>query len=296
VGIDTATATPLLAASGFEARVVGGTIDEEVALLRAWYPDGIDLLIVDHYDYSCESERAYRPWARRILVLDDGTGRPHDCDVLVDAAALDISQYNNRVPPGARILVGPQFALLRRSFTSQRDVALKRRDGRPVSKVLLSFGATDARNALPIALGILDELIENATVTVAMSSRASNVNDVRQRIGKRVHLCVDADIAGTMVDADLAITSASVMAYECAVLGLPAILIILADNQRGLCQMMVGAGAALFGGDFDRGFVDQLRHAFGRVSADAALRVRLAKAASALIDGFGARRIAEEFA
>jgi len=43
-----------------------------------------DVIVFDHYGIDASYERALRPLARTILVIDDLADRPHDCDVLVD--------------------------------------------------------------------------------------------------------------------------------------------------------------------------------------------------------------------
>ena len=66
----------------------------------------------------------------------------------------------------------------------------------------------------------------------------------------------------------------------------------IADNQRGIARQMTEGGAALDGGTLDRGLVARLRALVESLLSDPGLRRRLAQAASALVDGRGALRIA----
>ena len=56
---------------------------------------------------------------------------------------------------------------------------------------------------------------------------------------------------------------------------------------------MIEAGAAQYGGDFDGELRDHLRAAVAAVAADPVMRARMTSAASAMVDGRGAQRVAE---
>ena len=98
-----------------------------------------------------------------------------------------------------------------------------------------------------------------------------------------------------MTQADLAIGAAGASAFERAALGLPSILVTLADNQRGICRLMVKAGAAANGGDLGGALASQLHDQVTHLLSDGLARQRMAQAASALVDGQGAARVAEHF-
>jgi UDP-2,4-diacetamido-2,4,6-trideoxy-beta-L-altropyranose hydrolase len=288
---DTVPTVPALAASGFKVRVLDDS-DDEPAALRAEAGDHADLLVVDDYQCDATLERVCRPFARKILVLDDATGRNHDCDFLVDAAAAGPEGYAGHVPPNTRVLTGPAYALMRRSFVLHRAAALARRDGRPVREILVSCGATDPANATSHVLEALDDVASDVVVSVVLSSRAPHIEDVRRRLRGKARLLLNVDnMAEMLTNSDLAIGAPGASAYERAVLGLPSVLVTLADNQRGIARLMEKAGAAVDGGAIDEGFVPRLRRIVDGLLADAGARTRLSQAASALIDGRGATMI-----
>ena len=293
VGRETTPTVPALAASGFKVDVLADA-DHEPDALHEKTSGQADLLVVDHYQRDAAFEKACRSFARKILVLDDATGRDHDCDVLVDAAAINAELYAQHVPAHARVLTGPTYALMRRSFVLDRDTALARHDGRPVREILVSCGATDPVNATVGVLEALDDVIDDIVVTVVLSSRAPQIDAVRGRLRGSERLLLDVeDMAELMTNADLAIGAPGSTTYERAVLGLPSILVTLADNQRGIARLMIEAGAAVDAGALDNGFVSRLRRLVENILKDGSARIRLAKAASVLVDGRGAARITE---
>ncbi len=288
----TVATLPMLAQTGYALRHVTAAITDEPGELTRLLPDGCDLLVVDNYGWDATCERACRGWAQSILVLDDVTGRNHDCDVLLDSAAANKLLYSNRVPGEAVVLTGPRHALVRRAFVRQRAAAMARRRGEPVRSVLVSFGATDPFNAAAIALDALAEILPEALVTVALSSHAPHLEALRQRAGRRVRFALDVtDMASLLATADLAIGAAGGMAFERAALGLASVIVIVADNQRNLGALLASAGAAIDAGPLDAGTPERLRHAILTLVGDAARRDAMADAAAALVDGRGPRRV-----
>lgn len=292
VGKETVATVPTLAASGFNVRVLSDA-DQGPEALREQASGQADLLVVDCHKHDAAFETSCRAFATKILVFDDATGRNHDCDILVDAAASSGEVYTGHVPAHTRVLAGPAYALMRRSFVVHREAALARRDGRAVKEILVSFGATDPGNATVAVLESLDDVAQSIAITVVLSSRAPHIDAVRKRLRGKARLLVDvSDMAELMESADLAIGASGSTAYERAAVGLPSILVTIADNQRGIARLMVEAGAALDGGKPDLDLAARVRALVESFLCDPGLRRRLAQAASALIDGRGALRVA----
>jgi UDP-2,4-diacetamido-2,4,6-trideoxy-beta-L-altropyranose hydrolase len=267
------------------------SVDDEAALLRNKYSDGVDLLVVDHYGRGFSFEQACRGWAKQILVLDDATGRNHDCDILIDAAASDGAIYAGCVPDFTRVLFGPSHAMVRRSFINCRSEALRRRRGCETRNILISFGATDPKNVTAAALNALADLDANVEITVALSSQALHVDELRSKATSRIRVVLDADTSALMTNADLAIGAAGATSYERAVLGLPSIIVALSDDQRGVARRLIAAGAAIDAGDFDENLGSRLSLIANKLIADSAALAQLSCAAAALIDGRGVQRI-----
>ncbi len=290
-GAGTAATVPAIVAGDFSVHELAGPADEEPALLRDYRPDGVDLLVVDHYQRDIHFEAACRRWARKILVMDDATGRLHDCDFLVDAAARDRSVYAGGVPVTARLLLGPDYALVRRAFIARRAEALRRRDGRSVENILVSFGATDPRNVTPVALDALAGFADDISITIALSSQAPHLDEVRGKLRGRMQIILDGDMAELMTQADFAVGAAGASAYERAVLGLPAIVVTLADNQRGICRCLVDAGAVACAGS-KSDVIPDLAKLTKALASNRERRLEMARCASSLVDGLGSRKIA----
>ena len=236
---------------------LGASIQSEiVASTRALQVDGgVDALIVDHYRLDAAWEQAMRPFARCIVVIDDLADRPHDCDLLVDSnlGADERGRYRE-LAPGARLLLGPGYALLREEFREPIRRA-RPRDGQ-IERINVFMGGFDRSDETSKVLRALGSRPGAPfRIDVVLPTWAPFGGAVRERyVGKpaihAVHIYDEtAEIAALFEAADLAVGAGGSAIWERCALGLPSVVISVADNQRagaGQCEI---AGAALWLGD-----------------------------------------------
>jgi UDP-2,4-diacetamido-2,4,6-trideoxy-beta-L-altropyranose hydrolase len=267
----------------------------EAATLAHRFPDGVDWLVVDHYGRDASFERLCRPWARRILSIDDLADRPHDCDVLLDQTSAGRAEaYRPLVPADCRLLLGPAFAPLRRQFREYRR-RRARPDAAAIRRVFVSFGAVDTRDLSSTALSALADAGFGVPVDVVIGRTAPHRQSVERLAAGvpfpvTVHSDVD-DMAGLMAAADLAIGAAGVTSWERCALGLPAIVVVVADNQRLVAAELGDRGAAQVLGEADDVSTADIAEALRALAAALHRRQAMARAASAICDGLGAERV-----
>jgi spore coat polysaccharide biosynthesis predicted glycosyltransferase SpsG len=97
-------------------------------------------------------------------------------------------------------------------------------------------------------------------------------------------------MAQLMVDSDLCIVAAGGTSWESCCLGLPTLLLVLADNQLQGAQALEKAGAALVVGNAR--LVLQVFEKHMQTDANVQLK-SLALAAAAVSDGLGVQRIVD---
>lgn len=276
---------PALSGSGF-------AVADSAAMTTHW--PSADLLVVDHYGLEASFERSARPWAKRILAIDDLANRPHAVDLLLDQthgrAPSDYAAWHN----GA-MLLGATYALLRPSFQQARAVALARRAGNEVARILVSFGAVDAVNATAMAMEAIALAAPGCAVDVVLGSSAPHLADVRLRVADMpmaaLHVDVD-NMAALMTDADLALGAPGTSAWERCCLGLPTLMLAVADNQHANADALQAAGAACNLGWHADANAPMLAAAIHDFAGDGDKRRVMAQRAAALCDGRGAFRVA----
>src|SRR5690348_9550286 len=214
-----------------------------------------DWLIVDHYALDRAWEREVRPLCRHLMAIDDLADRPHDCDLLLDQTLdRDAAAYSGLVPQGCRVLTGTHYALLRPEFAALRDYSLRRRTGE-LRSILVAMGGVDKSNATARVLDALrgSDLPTDSRLIVLMGGQAPWLDDVRMKAASLPWPCEVRVEAGNVAEltaaCDLAIGAAGGSAWERCALGVPALLVVTAENQRGVARALERAGAArLLGG------------------------------------------------
>jgi len=266
------------------------------ALAADW---GADILVLDHYGLGAAEEAGLRGDGRRIAVLDDLANRPHDCDLLIDPGLGRAPKaYRSRVTAGARVLTGPDYALVRPAFASARKAALARRgERRAPRRALVSLGLTDVGGITARAVQAILPTLDDVALDVVLGAGAASLPVLSQLAARdrRIELHVDVrDMAALMARADIAVGAGGSSVWERACLGLPSILLVLADNQSTLARELDRRGATV-AVDARRvaDLAPALPNAWARLVADQGLRASLVYASSSLCDGLGAERSAD---
>lgn len=232
--------TVLSNASGID---VGTDAKQTISALSA---DRADWMVVDHYGLGIEWEQRIRPFVKRILVIDDHTGRRHDCDALLDQnyAGEDGPRYGGLVPDDCRMLLGPSFALLRKEFGELRQKVSRRQS---LENVLVFFtGGDDQGETLKAMRGV--EIFGRLKRVDVVVGRSNPHNDaIKSKCDEQdwgFHCQVD--YMPTLISkADLVIGAGGSSNWERCALGVPALVAILADNQAMIAQDLDSAGVAI---------------------------------------------------
>jgi UDP-2,4-diacetamido-2,4,6-trideoxy-beta-L-altropyranose hydrolase len=285
---ESAETVPALKETGFDLRP------------PSWNPPEAEILIVDHYGLDRIYESQARSWARRILVIDDLADRPHDCDILLDQTYGRLAgDYASLVPAQCNVLAGPQYALLRPQFARARARALTRRIG-AVDRVLVSMGGTNIHNITVKVLEGVDAFTDKKlAIDVVLGKGAPYIKAVEERVrnisAKGFHtlrLLSDVqDMADLMAQADMGIGAGGTTSWERCCLGLPSIIIEIADNQRLLARELDRAGAACSLGWHEDVDTEILVRTLKTYLEDNTSVRTMAKKAAALCDGRGLDRI-----
>ena len=274
-----------------------GEHDEVPALAERW-PDGVTLLVVDHYDRNISFEQRCRPWARTIMAIDDLADRRHCVDFLLDQThGRSESDYRALTGSDCRLLLGARFALLRPQFQAYRHRALARRERTDSARrLLMSFGATDPAGVTMLALRAVAEMYRSLSVDVVVGASSRDWNEMRRLAASMspaitVHRSV-GDMASLMMQADFAVGACGATSWERCCLGLPTLVIVTADNQCQIARSLSAAGAVEILGDADEVSVDALADRICVLRDDPSRLRAMTRAAASICDGLGAGRVA----
>jgi UDP-2,4-diacetamido-2,4,6-trideoxy-beta-L-altropyranose hydrolase len=253
----------------------------------------IDWAVVDHYGLDAAWERSARAWARRILVIDDMANRAHDCDILLDQnySLRGSDRYEARVPLPCRLLLGPRYALLRPEFRRARERATPRTG--KVSRLFVFFGGADAADCTSAALAALSRIDyswESVDVVIgAQNQRKDRIAGECERQGFRLHVQTPT-IADLMCDADLALGAGGSASWERCCVGLPALLVAVAENQQALVEDSESGGFA-FSPSRQASYEEHFVQYLGFLLKDPERIQGMSRKGMELVDGRGASRV-----
>lgn len=264
------------------------------ATIQALSDQTWDWLIVDHYALDTRWESALRQTTSKIMVIDDIADRFHDCDLLLDQnlyTDMEI-RYMGKVPPKCQLLLGPSYALLRREFRQLHEL-IKPRTG-PANRILVFFGGVDTNNYTGIAINALIGLgVKNLHVDIVIGAQHPCFDQIEEACVQNGFFCyIQTDrMAELMAVADLAIGAGGSASWERCCLGLPALIVSLANNQIEIAKALDLCGACVYVGTAETANKLLLKNAIiNSIYNPEWLTAHSAKSYS-IVDGLGVERL-----
>jgi UDP-2,4-diacetamido-2,4,6-trideoxy-beta-L-altropyranose hydrolase len=204
------------------------------------------------------------------------------------------TRYEGLVPRDCRLLLGPSFALLQPQY-AELHTKIRERRGR-VRRVLVYFGGADRNNLTGMVVDAFFALHPTGIdLDVVINSTNPHFREVEARIAGMPSVALHTDLpslAPLMEAADLAFGAGGAATWERCCLGLPSIVITLADNQVPIASELNRRGLIQW-----LGRQEEVSCAKVRQALDAALRTRMSGAWSEscrqVVDGRGVRRVAD---
>lgn len=260
-------------------------------------------LIIDHYAIANNWESLAKKLLPnvKILAIDDLADRPHDCEILLDQTyGRQIQDYQPLVPTSCQLLVGTRYALLRDEFRQWREISLNRRQSAnfAVKQILVNLGGVDKDNITLNVLQCLQSFIhttkKDVTVTVVMGKTAPHIANV-QAFARQANFACEVivganNMAELMANADLAIGASGSTTWERCCLGLPSVLLVLADNQITVANNLAKKNVATVINDLSK-----LNEQLTQILTDLPKQIKqLSQKSQQLVDGLGASRVVNQ--
>jgi UDP-2,4-diacetamido-2,4,6-trideoxy-beta-L-altropyranose hydrolase len=261
------------------------------------------LALIDAYSLNEKYEKRFRDFSDFIFVIDDLADREHECDFLLDQNIGHLeASYKGLVPKGCHNLLGPQYALLKKEFKNNRVKSLSRRNKLDYEslKILISMGLTNIHNATYLILDTLrDWKQKKLEIDVVLGDNAYNLEQIKeicQEINEstdhRVILHLNAkNMAELMSEADFSFGTGGTTSWERCCLGLPCIMIEIAENQSLNAKLLHEKGAVYNLGAIQNVNQDKVQQALERFVNEKGLLKRQSEIASKICDGEGVDRV-----
>ena len=213
--------------------------------------DPVDWIIIDHYALDFRWETAMRDKCQKMMCIDDLADRVHECDLLLDQnLGRTEDDYVELVSPDTQCLLGPRFALLRNEFAEWRDKSIACRKIPQLSHLLVAMGGVDKDNVTERVLKTVARCnlnyLEHITVVIGPTSPwVEDIRIVASSLDIPTSILSGIDnMAELMTSCDFAVGAAGATTWERCSLGLPSVLIVLANNQQSIARHMSHSKAA----------------------------------------------------
>jgi UDP-2,4-diacetamido-2,4,6-trideoxy-beta-L-altropyranose hydrolase len=254
-------------------------------------------LVLDHYGLDVEWEQRLRPHVSKLMVIDDLANRYHDCNLLLDQnySSEGEERYAGLVDKACKLLLGPRYALLRPEYVAYRKTSLAR-DGQ-VKRVLVFFGGSDSQNMTGMAIEALsDPDLKHLALDVVVGANNLHSESLKNQVTERPQTRIFGPrphLADLMSKADLAIGGGGATTWERMCLGLPTLVVSIADNQRPSSKALKEAKLIYYAGHSTDINIDHLKSLLQTLIQDEERLTELALHNRLQVDGLGTLRVVE---
>ncbi|WP_310602306.1 UDP-2,4-diacetamido-2,4,6-trideoxy-beta-L-altropyranose hydrolase [Anaerosporobacter sp.] len=265
----------------------------------------IDRILIDSYFVTENYLLQLRKYTK-IYYLDDLAMFPYPVDVLINynnyAGKLNYSTEGNCKE--TKYILGCKYAPLREEF---RGIVVTPRE--KVECVLLTTGGSDSCHVASKFLTYLEQEyfrakekacsigeMEFHVIVGKFNVDQDTLNELASKYPQIILHYNVTNMAEIMQSCDIAITAGGSTMYELCVCGVPMITYAFADNQLAGVEGFEELGVASYCGDIRDGEVELWRRivvAIGEYCSDSSYRIQMAERMQEVVDGNGARRLAE---
>ncbi len=257
----------------------------------------VDAMIVDHYAFDARWHRSVDlALGGPLMVIDDLADRQIAGEWLVDHNYHPdhVAKYAGWVAPRMSMLAGPAYAMLGPAYAK----APRYKFARNVGSIGIFMGGVDLNLDSVRMLEALNQIGWKGLVEIVSTRANPRLSRLESAVAERPHttLLIDLpDLAAFFARHDMQIGAGGGATWERCCIGPPTVCLVCAPNQR-LSVPFLDAAGVVAGYDLLNDAPPQkvsLAQTIESVLQDQNRREAMNAAATALVDGLGASRVAE---
>jgi len=200
---------------------------------------GADWIIADGYHFGAEYQKAIKDSGLSLLFIDDyGHADHYYADIVLNQNIYADMSFYSKYEPYTRFLLGTKYVLLRREFLKgsgwYRDIPEIAR------KILVTLGGGDPDNVTLKVIEAVKTVDVSGLEVIVVIGGANPHFDLIQETGKvlpNFTLLKNADnMPELMAWADIAISAGGSTCWELLFMGVPSIVIPIAENQEPIAK------------------------------------------------------------
>jgi UDP-2,4-diacetamido-2,4,6-trideoxy-beta-L-altropyranose hydrolase len=196
---------------------------------------GSQWIVVDGYHFGAEYQKKLKECGCRVLFIDDfGHSDHYYADIVLNQNINADSSCYQKTEFSTQLLLGTKFVLLRKEFLKWTNADRKIPD--VAKNVLVTFGGGDSDNITQNVINALKQIrTEGLEVISVIGGVNPHAETLCQSVMDHPHFSIMTDITNIsdlMEWADIAISSGGSTCWELAFMGLPSIIVPVAQNQK----------------------------------------------------------------
>jgi UDP-2,4-diacetamido-2,4,6-trideoxy-beta-L-altropyranose hydrolase len=263
-----------------------GVIDELPDTEKSW-------VIMDGYYFNLEYQRNIINNNYRSMIIDDFSHfDTYSANLILNPnSGAEKLNYNCEIE--SELLLGPSYFLLREEFLSINN---KKYVKEKVDNIIVTMGGMDLDNVTLDVIKALKKIHHlKLNVKVVVGSGNPNIKSIEDELdssGLQYEVIFNAkNMAALMNWADIAISAAGGTCWELLYMKVPAICIVLAENQKNIAEELHEKGAIKNIGYYSSLSIESLANEITSLIESTSLRNDMVENGMEIIDGNGCDRV-----
>ncbi len=252
-------------------------------------------ICMDGYQFGTDYQQWIQDSGCRSLFIDDyGHASFYYADLVLNQNLSAQSEHYQHRHSTTQLLLGASYTLLRQEFWPWRGY--QRTTPKTVKNILITLGGSDPDNGTAWILNAFQEIqVLKFNITVIVGGSNPHRDSLLAGASRSIHtikLIYDVtEMPNYIADSDLAIAAGGSTNWELALLGLPSVMVTLADNQVAIAQALHAQDIAISLGYLHELQATQFAETLQQLCENVDQRRSMSQKGQALIDGEGADRV-----
>ena len=282
----------------------------QVIMLEQSYPDPADWevtsevlaahsdawVVLDGYHFDPAYQRQIKGAGHRLLVIDDMAHLDHYYADVVLNQNINAERLRYFCESYTYLLLGTRYVLLRSEFLAWRGWQREIPD--VARNVLVTLGGGDPDNQTLKVIGALQRVdvdgLEAVVVVGATNPHFRGLQSAARNSQFAIRLVQNViNMPELMAWADVAVLAGGSTCWEMAFMGLPTVVLVLAENQQGIAAGLGKVGVVLNLGWYTEASIAQVANTLVGLLKDRGLRQQMSQRGRELVDGVGSERVVE---
>ena len=270
----------------------GNDAQQSIELARSLSPAAV---VLDGYVFGYPYQLALKRAGLKVLCIDDyGHAGDYCADIVLNQNLWATDRMYERREAHTSLLLGARYILLRREFL---DAGAPDREIRGLARrILVTLGGGDAHNVATKIVEALAHLEMNGIETIVVAGptnpHVALLRGAIDRSGLPIELLEETEsMSKLMAWADLAVSAAGSTCWELAVMGLPALVVVTAENQEPCAVSLERMGIVRSLGRYQNLDVERVSDAIRALLQSPEERTSMSSHGRELVDGRGAERV-----